>query len=64
MIRPMRVPAWGPLQGRDATGHFAVDLLTDEDLPPEAQTFFVYALSGEILTGPTPVATVTPDMLP
>ena len=64
MIRPMRVPVWGPLEGRESTGHFAVDLLTDEDFPAEAQTFFVYAMSGEILTGPTLVATVTPDMLP
>jgi hypothetical protein len=60
------VPSWDPLVGATpmVTGHFTIDLLSTGMVGPEAQTYFVYALSGEHLTGPAPAALVSESQLP
>ena len=45
-----------------ATGHFTLDLIA-EGLARDAQTYFVFAFSGELMAGPTPVALVDESML-
>lgn len=47
----------------DATGAFAIDLLEVGVVPRRAQTYFVYAFSGEYMVGPVPAALVSEDMI-
>ena len=67
----LRVPVWDSIDenapgAREVTGHVTLDLF--QLYPPlmqgKAQTFFVYAISGEIFEGPVLMALVTTDMLP
>jgi len=44
------------------TGYFAIDLIA-EGLAAEPQTYFVFAFSGELMAGPTPVALVAESRL-
>lgn len=41
-----------------ATGYFALDLCTLEELTSTPQTYFIYAFSGEVMAGPFPTAFV------
>jgi hypothetical protein len=65
MLR-LDVPSWDKLdpQAPVATGHFALDLLAQHLVGTRPQTYFVYAFSGEHLTGPIPTALITEAMLP
>jgi hypothetical protein len=47
-----------------ATGYFAFDMLMLGDVAAVAQTTFIYAFSGELLTGPIPAAYVAESSLP
>jgi hypothetical protein len=65
-ILRLDVPSWDPLAPKDpvATGYFALDLRAQNLVGTRPQTRFVYALSGEHLTGPVPTALVSEAMLP
>jgi hypothetical protein len=52
-----------PGAGAEVSGHFAVDLLELPGMPRVGQTYFVYALHGEHLAGPVPMALVDPVLL-
>ena len=41
------------------TGYFAIDLLATGLVPTAEQTSFIYAYSGEHMTGPVPCAVVS-----
>ena len=60
------VPTWDAIEGPYpiVTGHFALDLLTTPLLADYAQTYFLYAFAGEVMTGPVPTALVSKAMLP
>ncbi|RMG09524.1 MAG: hypothetical protein D6731_19400 [Planctomycetota bacterium] len=67
----LRVPVYDPLpvadEGSDpeATGGFEVDLLAlCPRLAQRPQTYFVYAVSGDVLAGPAPTALVREATLP
>ncbi len=49
--------------GVHVTGHFAVDLCRLADLASTPQTYFVYAFSGPVMSGPTPAAFVEMPVL-
>lgn len=59
----LRVPSYDPLPGEgsdpELTGHFSVDLQSLANLNVIDQTYFIYAFSGELATGPLPMALVT-----
>jgi hypothetical protein len=59
----LKVPVYDPVATVDGhnevTGYFALDLQTLANLNAIDQTYFIYALSGELLTGPVPMALVT-----
>jgi hypothetical protein len=58
----LRVPSYSEVEASSkdqaANGFFTIDLLQLEDFVPLAQTYFVYALSGESFTGPVLFALV------
>jgi len=60
------VPSWDPIDPANpiVTGHFALDLLSSSLLPHRAQTYFLYAFSGDAMVGPVPAALVSKEMLP
>jgi hypothetical protein len=47
----------------EATGHFALDMLSTEGLPTRAETHFLYAVGAARISGPTPVAFITEEEL-
>lgn len=59
----LKVPVYEPVRTVDGqgevTGYFTLDLQTLANLDNIDQTYFIYALSGELLTGPVPMALVT-----
>lgn len=67
-VIPLAVPTFARLGGYDgeriAVGFFRIDVLAldSAQLPP--QTYFVYAFSGEFMTGPVPMALISEEMLP
>lgn len=63
----LRVPSYSvdPTAGQPVvTGHFALDLLAMDEMPERAQTYFLYAFSGEEMAGPVPAAIVSEHLLP
>jgi hypothetical protein len=50
-VFPLRVPAW-TRAGEAFTGYFAFDLKQMQGAPTDAQTYFLYAFSGENMGGP------------
>lgn len=69
LLLTIRVPVWTSLdpalEGQEATGHATLDLfkLYRPLTEAKAQTFFVYALSGEVFQGPVLMALVSKDQL-
>ncbi|MCC7536349.1 MAG: hypothetical protein IT379_09055 [Deltaproteobacteria bacterium] len=65
-VLQLRVPSYDPIgpTARVVTGHFALDLLAMDEMPERAQTYFLYAFSGEEMAGPIRAAILTEDMLP
>lgn len=59
----LQVPVYEPVATVDGqaevTGYFSIDLQSLANLDAVDQTFFVYAFSGELVTGPLPMALVT-----
>ncbi|MCC7536816.1 MAG: hypothetical protein IT379_11410 [Deltaproteobacteria bacterium] len=67
LVLRLRVPSFDPIVGGGqpvVTGHFALDLLAMDEMPERAQTYFVYAFSGEEMAGPVPAAVVDEASLP
>lgn len=60
VLVPLKVPSYDPLPAdkAEATGFFTVDLAQLGNLGEMEQTWFIYALSGEIMAGPVPMALV------
>jgi len=59
LVLAMQVPSWDLGEdGREVRGHFCVDLFAElgEIVDKPAQTWFVYAFSGEHMSAPTPFA--------
>jgi hypothetical protein len=56
----LKVPSYDPLDAgaAEATGFFTVDLAKLGNLTGMEQTYFIYALSGETMAGPFPMALV------
>lgn len=63
----MRLPSLSPIKPSDktpvASGHFSINLLTLPGVRRIPGTFHVYAVSGDILSGPATTALVSPDAL-
>ncbi len=61
-LLPLSLPSYGPTKTLDddtiVTGYFALDLCHMTDLTAVAQTYFIYAFSGEVMEGPVPTAFV------
>ena len=59
----LRVPSYEPVTHEGelatATGYFALDLQKLGNLDALDQTYFIYAFSGEVVTGAVPMALVT-----
>jgi hypothetical protein len=59
----LRVPVYDPVATVDGvgevSGYFSIDLQSLANLDVVDQTFFLYAFSGELITGPLPMALVT-----
>jgi hypothetical protein len=59
----LHVPVYEPVATVDGesevTGYFSIDLQSLANLNSVDQTFFIYAFSGELVTGPVPMALVT-----
>lgn len=59
----LHVPVYEPIRTVDGepevTGWFSIDLQTLSNLDIVDQTYFIYAFSGELVTGPVPMALVT-----
>jgi hypothetical protein len=68
IVLRLRAPSYDPIPASEArptvTGFFAFDIASVTRLQDFPQTFFLYAFSREVMTGPVMMATVTPDMLP
>jgi len=61
-VLPMHVASFDRISANETapivTGQFTVDLFQFRDMPRQAQTYFVYAFSGEVMTDPVPLALV------
>jgi hypothetical protein len=59
-VFPLVVPTYDPVSanGGIVTGYFALDLRASMGFVPTEETFFIYALSGDIQSGPFPMAIV------
>lgn len=66
LVLNLNVPSYAPLEGSGdeaiATGHFTLDLGAHAPLVHTVQTCFLYAFSGEIMSGPALAAFVNPVM--
>jgi hypothetical protein len=66
-LLPLRVPAHEPVNGVAAapvaTGSFNIDLFALRAMPRIPQTYNIWAISGDTISGPVPLGLVTPDML-
>ncbi|MFN8547843.1 MAG: hypothetical protein U0527_07735 [Candidatus Eisenbacteria bacterium] len=66
-VLPLAIPTFDPLDRQAArpiaTGYFCFDLLSFAAMSHDVQTYFVYAIAGEFVTGPAPAALVSPDSL-
>jgi len=60
ILVPLKVPSYDPLPAdkAEATGYFTVDVAQLGNLTEMEQTYFIYALSGETMAGPVPMALV------
>ncbi|WP_146662206.1 hypothetical protein [Enhygromyxa salina] len=61
-VFPLVVPSYDAVKpdgGSEVTGYFSVDLQQLGNLDAIDQTYFIYAFSGEVVTGPAPMALVT-----
>lgn len=65
LVLPMQVPSWELTGEHEITGHFAFDVFAElpELRNKAAQTWFVYAFSGEHMAGPTPFGLVPLELL-
>jgi hypothetical protein len=46
------------------TGFFNLDLFQLDGMPRMPMTYFLYAFCGDVVSGPTPIALISSDMLP
>lgn len=60
--RRMMVPVAEAAEGdKQVTGFFDFDLLAYADLASKPQTYFIWLFSGDAVTGPVPMALVSPE---
>lgn len=63
----LMVPSFDPIsekeETKEVTGYFAIDLCTLGTLTGLHQTYFIYAFSREVMTGPVPMAFISEDQL-
>lgn len=67
-VKPLRVPARVPLQKQKdqllAAGYFSVDLLHGAGAPGLRQSYAIWAVHGEVVSGPVRMALIPPEALP